>query len=160
MTHPVHFTSGRKRENMWNFYDSKRNTVFKKSDDKMSWAEDVKNKTQNVACNLVLAGIQEEISLSCSCRSNAFFFFVCFVFFTPFLSFLLPAEHFYKNACMQFSYKPWRLWCSRLHRVQFTDVLAKLRKSVFREETSSCRPSAVFSPCTAAARRQSLHCRQ
>lgn len=30
-------------------------------------------------------------------------------------------------------------------------MLAKLRKSVFREETSSCRPSAVFSPCTCSS---------
>lgn len=60
MTHPVHFTSGRKRENMWKFNDPKRNTVFGKSDEKMSRAEDVKNKTQNAPCNLVLA----ETSLS------------------------------------------------------------------------------------------------
>lgn len=75
MTHPVHFTSERKRENMWNFYDPKRNTVFWKSDDKMSWAEDVKNKTQNVACNLVLAGTYEKNGLSFSCCSPVFALF-------------------------------------------------------------------------------------
>lgn len=63
-------------------------------------------------------------------------------FFPPFLPLCCRQSIFTKSGRMQFSCKPWHLSCTLLHRVQFTAVLAKLWKSVFREETSSCRPSA------------------
>lgn len=154
----VHFTSGRKGENMWKFYDPKRNTVFRKSDDKMSWAEDVQIKLKMWLVTLFSQGPRKRSASAF--HAVHLLFFCLFCFFTPFLAPCCRRSIFAKSARMQFSCKLWRLWCSRLHRVQFTAILAKLRKSVFREEISSCRPSAVFSPCTAAAHRQSLHCRQ